>query len=81
MTSLFQHTPQNLSFLERLISVGLGLGLAAAGAKPRPNKLLNIAALVIGSYFAVRGASGRCPVKSALALPAPVRGRRVARRR
>jgi hypothetical protein len=40
--------------------------LAAAGAKPRPNILLNVAALAAGSYLAYRGATGQCPVKRAL---------------
>lgn len=44
----------------------LGLGIAAAGAKPRPNPLWNIIALAGGSYLALRGATGRCPVKASL---------------
>jgi hypothetical protein len=60
------HGPQNLSAKERAISVILGLGLAAAGAKPRPNPILNIAALLGGAYLAVRGSTGRCPIKQAL---------------
>ena len=63
--SLFEGSP-NLSFNERAISVVIGLGLAAAAAKPRPNPLLNVAALVGGAYLAYRGATGHCPVKSAL---------------
>jgi uncharacterized membrane protein len=43
-----------------------GLGLAAASAKPRPNPILNIAALLGGAYLAIRGATGRCPIKQAL---------------
>jgi hypothetical protein len=56
----------NLSWTERGISLVLGLGLAAAGAQPRPNPLLNVAALLGGSYLALRGATGRCPIKAAL---------------
>ena len=63
--SLFEGSP-NLSFNERAISVVIGLGLAAAGVKPRPNPLLNIAALVGGAYLAYRGATGHCPVKAAI---------------
>jgi uncharacterized membrane protein len=63
--SIFQG-PQNLSATERTISVIAGLGLAAAGAKPRPNPILNVAALLGGAYLAIRGATGRCPVKQAL---------------
>ena len=58
--------PTNLSFNERAISVVAGLGLAAAGAKPRPNPILNIAALVGGAYLAYRGAMGHCPIKAAI---------------
>jgi uncharacterized membrane protein len=60
--SLFEG-PQNLSFMERGISVIAGLGLAAAATKPRPNPVLNIVALLGGAYLAMRGATGRCPVK------------------
>jgi uncharacterized membrane protein len=87
--SIFQG-PQNLSAQERAISVILGLGLAAAGTKPRPNPILNIAALLGGAYLAVRGATGRCPIKQALMpgsaemLPAvakvPAKRTRVARK-
>ncbi len=59
----------NLSFTERAISVAAGLGLAAAAAKPRPNPMLNVAALLGGAYLAMRGASGHCPIKAALAGP------------
>jgi uncharacterized membrane protein len=64
--SLFEGSP-NLSFNERAISVAIGLGLAAAGVKPRPNPLLNVAALIGGAYLAYRGATGHCPVKAAIA--------------
>ena len=60
---------QNFSFQERALSVVIGLGLAAAGAKPRPNPLLNVLALAAGSLLAIRGATGHCPVKAALAGP------------
>ena len=50
----------------RAISLILGLGLAAAGTQPRPNPILNIAALLGGAYLAVRGGTGRCPIKQAL---------------
>ena len=56
----------NLSYTERGVSLALGLGLAAAGAQPRPNPLLNVLALLGGSYLALRGATGRCPIKAAL---------------
>ena len=55
-----------LSASERTVSVIVGLMIAAAGAKPRPNVLLNIAALGAGSYLAYRGATGYCPIKAAL---------------
>lgn len=58
--------PQNLSTRERAISLVAGLGLAAAGVKPRPNPLLNAVALLGGAYLAIRGATGRCPIKQAL---------------
>jgi len=54
---------------ERTVSVIVGLLIAAAGAKPRPNMLLNVAALAAGSYLAYRGATGYCPVKAALTGP------------
>jgi hypothetical protein len=60
------HGEPNLSWTERGVSVVAGLGLAAAAAKPRPNPLLNILALAAGSYLAYRGATGHCPVKTAL---------------
>jgi hypothetical protein len=58
---------RNLSTGERAIYIALGLGIAAAGAKPRPNPLLNVLALAGGSYLALAGYQGRCPVKAALA--------------
>ena len=61
------HGSPHLSWTERGISVAAGLALAAAGAKPRPNPLLNVLALGVGSYLAYRGATGYCPVKAALA--------------
>jgi uncharacterized membrane protein len=63
--SLFEGS-QNLSLTERAISVVAGLGLAAAATKPRPNPVLNVLALLGGAYLAVRGATGRCPVKEAI---------------
>jgi uncharacterized membrane protein len=58
-----------LSTGERIGSVVVGLMIAAAGAKPRPNVLLNVAALAAGSYLAYRGATGYCPIKAALTGP------------
>jgi len=58
--------PQNLSAKERALSIVAGLGLAAASIKPRPNPFLNVAALLGGAYLAVRGATGRCPIKQAV---------------
>ncbi|QFU18166.1 DUF2892 domain-containing protein [Microvirga thermotolerans] len=55
--------------MERAAYIVAGLGLAAAGAKPRPNPLLNVAALLGGSYLAWRGYVGNCPVKAALFGP------------
>jgi uncharacterized membrane protein len=69
--SIFQGR-QNLSPKERAISVIAGLGLAAAGTKPRPNPLLNVVALLGGAYLAVRGATGRCPIKQALQSMSPM---------
>ena len=57
----------NLSMTERAVSVALGLGIAAAAAQPRPNKLLSLAALVVGVGLAVRGATGHCAVKAVTA--------------
>ena len=58
--------PQNLTITERAIYMAVGLGIAAAGAKPRPNPLLNIAALAGGAYIAWSGYNGHCPAKAAL---------------
>ena len=60
---------QNLTTMERAAYIVAGLGLAAAGVKPRPNPLLNVAALLGGSYLAWRGYVGSCPVKAALFGP------------
>lgn len=57
---------QNISMGERALSVAAGLAIAAAGAKPRPNPLLNIAALAIGGFLAYRGATGYCAVRARL---------------
>ena len=62
----FTHGSPHLSWTARGVSVAAGLAIAAAGAKPRPNPLLNVLALGIGSYLAYRGATGYCPVKAAL---------------
>jgi uncharacterized membrane protein len=72
LQTLYSGNPR-LTFAERAVSVVFGLGLAAAGAKPRPNPLLNVLALGVGSYFAYRGATGRDPVMIALEgdRPAP----------
>jgi uncharacterized membrane protein len=69
LPDVLSENPQ-LSAGERIMSVILGLSIAAAGAKPRPNVLLNVAALAAGSYLAYRGATGYCPLKAALAGPA-----------
>lgn len=70
----------DLSWVERSISVAIGLALAAAGGRPRPNTLLSVLALGIGSYLAYRGATGHCPLKAALIanrnLPARIAGDR-----
>lgn len=63
--SLFSGS-RNLSSKERALSVIAGLGLAAAGTQPRPNPILNVLALLGGAYLAIRGATGRCPVKQAI---------------
>ncbi|AWN43991.1 DUF2892 domain-containing protein [Methylobacterium durans] len=56
---------QNLTTTERAVSVVLGLGIAAAAAQPRPNKLLSLAALIVGAGLAIRGATGHCSIKAA----------------
>ncbi|HEY8580794.1 MAG TPA: YgaP-like transmembrane domain [Beijerinckiaceae bacterium] len=56
----------NLTTTQRAIYIAAGLGLAAAGTKPRPNPLLNVIALLGGSYLAWQGYQGYCPVKAAL---------------
>jgi threonine/homoserine/homoserine lactone efflux protein len=56
---------QNLSSTERLVYIAAGLGLAAAGAQPRPNPLLNVAALAGGAYLAWSGYKGHCAVRAA----------------
>lgn len=53
---------KNLSATERTISVVGGLAIAAIGAQPRPNPLFSLAAIVIGSALAIRGATGHCPI-------------------
>lgn len=59
----FDEGAQNLSLTERAISVAIGLGLAASATRPRPNPWLSVAALIGGSYLAIRGATGRDPLK------------------
>jgi hypothetical protein len=65
LTSLFEGQ-SNLSSTQRAVYVVGGLGLAAAAVQPRPNPLLNLLALVGGSYLAFSGYKGRCPAKAAL---------------
>jgi hypothetical protein len=65
-TGSFLNGEPNLSPSERAVYILAGLGLAAAAVKPRPNPLLNVAALLGGSYLAWRGYVGNCPVKQAL---------------
>jgi threonine/homoserine/homoserine lactone efflux protein len=59
--------PRNLSTTERAIYMAVGLGIAATAVKPRPNPLLNVLALVGGSFIAWSGYNGHCAVKAALA--------------
>lgn len=53
---------KNLSATERTVSVIGGLAIAAIGAQPRPNPLLSLAAILVGSALAIRGATGHCPI-------------------
>jgi uncharacterized membrane protein len=62
---------QNLSMTERSLSVVGGLALAAIAAKPRPNMVLSLIALVAGVGLALRGATGHCAVKAAIAGSGP----------
>lgn len=71
----FLSAEPNLTTGERAAYVLAGLGLAAAGVKPRPNPLLNVIALLGGSYLAWRGYMGNCPVKAALMGPGRSPGR------
>lgn len=73
-TDSHSETEQNLTTAERAAYIVAGLGLAAAGAKPRPNPLLNVVALLGGSYLAWRGYVGNCPVKAALVGPDGISG-------
>ncbi|OHV17678.1 hypothetical protein BK022_04130 [Methylorubrum extorquens] len=57
----------NLSMTERAVSVALGLASPPRRPSPRPNKLLSLAALVVGVGLAVRGATGHCAVKAVTA--------------
>ena len=61
------HDGGELSLAERTLSVGGGLFLAAVAARPRPNVLLSVLVLAAGSFLAYRGATGYCPIRSALA--------------
>jgi threonine/homoserine/homoserine lactone efflux protein len=65
-TSSFLNGGPNLTTTERGAYILAGLGLAAAAVKPRPNPLLNVLALLGGSYLAWRGYVGNDPVKAAL---------------
>lgn len=56
-----------LSVEQRAFYIVGGLLLAATGARPRPNKLLSVAAFGIGAYLAWRGAQGSDPLKAAIA--------------
>jgi hypothetical protein len=76
MTSgAYSGAEQNLTTSERAAYIVAGLGLAAAGVKPRPNPLLNMAALLGGAYLAWRGYLGSCPVKAMLMGPEERAGR------
>jgi len=66
MAGSLMNSEPNLTTTERGAYMLAGLGLAAAAVKPRPNPLLNILALLGGSYLAWRGYVGNCPVKAAL---------------
>ncbi len=46
--------------------MAIGLGIAAAAVKPRPNPLLNVVALLGGSFIAWSGYNGYCAAKAAL---------------
>jgi threonine/homoserine/homoserine lactone efflux protein len=73
-SSLLNGEP-NLTMTERGAYIAVGLGLAATAVKPRPNPLLNVVALLGGSYLAWRGYMGNCPVKAALFGPETSSGR------
>ena len=60
------HGPRNLAAVERGIYMAIGLGIAAAAVKPRPNPLLNIVALLGGSFIGWSRYDGHCSVKAAL---------------
>ncbi len=65
--SISSHNSGELSPTERTLSVAGGLVLAAVAAQPRPNVVLSILALAAGSFLAYRGATGTCPIRSAMA--------------
>ena len=50
-------TEAHLSTTERAICIAGGLALAAVAAQPRPNKLLSLAVLIVGTGLAIRGAT------------------------
>ncbi len=66
-SSVAAHDGGELSLAERTLSVGGGVFLAAVAARPRPNMLLSVLVLAAGSFLAYRGATGHCPIRSALA--------------
>lgn len=55
-----------LSLEQRAFYIVGGLLFAAAGVRPRPNKLLSVAAFGIGAYLAWRGSQGSDPLKAAI---------------
>ena len=59
-------TNPHLATAERVASVAGGLLLASAATQPRPNPVLSLLAITIGSYLTYRGATGYCPIKAAL---------------
>jgi uncharacterized membrane protein len=69
-TMIFRAKPPvivpQMSTGERTFSVVAGLFLAAIAVRPRPNRLLSLAALATGSYLAYRGATGHCPIAEAI---------------
>jgi uncharacterized membrane protein len=81
--STLAHAPHNVAQPERIASVTLGAALIAYGLRRRDST--GIVAAIIGGVFVHRGATGNCPVYSALGvstgdseavLDAPRRGKR-----